>query len=208
MKLVFIHGWGFNSDFWNGVSKFLPGFKQERIDLGFLGEGSDIPETDEPSLLIGHSLGFLKGLSLSQNWKGWIAINSFPRFITDASKAGCVSLASLRDMRIRLQTDPLKTLHSFHAFIGSVPPEGTPNPLRLREGLDALGLLDAEQLKADTYRSLVLASHNDPLVPLATSEALAHKKDILWHPTGGHVLPLIDPSWCANAIQSFIEKHA
>ncbi len=206
MKLVFIHGWGFDARLWDGVSSLLADYEQQRLDMGFFGNPA-LDMDSEPAILIGHSLGFIHGLTARNDWHGWIAINSFPRFLTTPTHPGCVPAAALRDIRMRLTLAPEKTLEGFHDLLGSSMPPGKPHAARLREGLDTLRDSDIGETAANISPGLVIASRHDPLVPAATSEVLAKNKDIFWHEGGGHILPHTDPAFCANAIQQFVEEH-
>lgn len=210
MELVFVHGWGFDAHFWDPVCAWLSQFRQRRMDLGFYGNPSAAPPFDNEAILIGHSLGFVHGFTQKKDWGGWIAINSFPRFIYNTDQSGCVAAVELRGMKTFLALDSAKTLRGFYDRIGAEPPEGSPNVERLRSGLDELRDGDVESVFATLDApGLVLAARNDPLVPIATSEALgrmAKKGGIMWHETGGHILPLRDPVWCAEAIQGFVQN--
>lgn len=206
MKLIFIHGWGFDAHVWDSVTSLLADDNQQCLDMGFFGKPM-LDMDSEPAILIGHSLGFVHGLTLRNNWHGWIAINSFPRFLTTPTAPGCVPSSALRDMRMRLTVAPEKTLKGFHELLGSSMPSGTPDMEKLREGLDRLRDSEVGETAAQISPGLVLASRHDPLVPAGTSEALAHNKDILWHEGGGHILPQTDPAFCAHAIRCFMEEH-
>lgn len=166
-----------------------------------------LPQGERKGILIGHSLGFLYGLSLPIQWQSWIAINSFPRFITTPEEIGCVPPAALRDMRMRLSTNTEKTLVDFHSMIGAPSPKGAPNTDALRQGLDELRGFDCRDFAGYSLPGLVLASKNDPLVSVEASENLAKNKDILWHQTAGHILPHSDPHFCALAIRNFLDRH-
>ena len=56
MKLVFVHGWGFDARFWDPVARRLPGADVVRCDLGYFGEPS-WPLVEGPCLAITHSFG-------------------------------------------------------------------------------------------------------------------------------------------------------
>lgn len=205
MELVFIHGWGFDARFWDQVCALIPQFPQRRVDRGYFGLPSAAESFGENSILIGHSLGFLHGVAQKQDWGGWIAINAFTRFIPD-----CVPEARLREMKMGMAFASDLTLRTFYARIGAEAPSGSPDIARLRSGLDELQTCDITatlgQLDAP---GLVLAAHNDPLVPVVTSEALGklvRRGGGMWHETAGHILPLNDPAWCAKAITSFAES--
>lgn len=207
MKLVFIHGWGFDARFWNALALLLPQYQQERIELGFLSSRrtEKFPQ-DTPAILIGHSLGFIHGWQQRQDWSAWVAINSFPRFVQTETQPGCVPAAALREMRMKLVVQPEKTLQSFYKQNNAEAPQGTPDIERLREGLDELRDGDVRKiLETANIPGLVLAAFNDPLVPIAVSEELGRTAQrIAWHETGGHVLPQSDPGWCAEAIRGFL----
>ncbi len=83
------------------------------------------------------------------------------------------------------------------------------NQPRLRDGLDELRDGDATGTLSSLQASgLVLASRNDPLVPVAATEALASASSatLAWHETGGHILPLSDPEWCAEQIKNYVKN--
>jgi pimeloyl-[acyl-carrier protein] methyl ester esterase len=208
MQLVFIHGWGFDTSLWDALAPHLTEFNQRRVDLGFFGPSSDTIDKHEPAILVGHSLGFVYGMTRRHNWQGWIAINSFPRFVATTDKLGCVSEASLRRMKQNVLLDPVKTLSEFYVRLGATPPAmlATAAKDKLASGLDVLRDTDiGKELTASSVPGLVLASANDPLVPLATSQNMMGSHiETLIHPDGGHMLPQTASDWCAETIKSFI----
>ena len=56
MKLVFVHGWGFDARVWDAVIACLPGANIVSFDLGYFGE-RQWPVVEGPSLAITHSFG-------------------------------------------------------------------------------------------------------------------------------------------------------
>jgi pimeloyl-[acyl-carrier protein] methyl ester esterase len=209
MKLIFIHGWGFDTEFWDRLAPLLSEFEQQRIDLGFFGKKTDAIQADG-NILIGHSLGFVHGMRNSKNWAGWIAINSFPHFTNNDNKTGCVEPAVLRTMRQQLAKNPERTLTAFYELIGASQMVAASSDLdNLSAGLDELRDADiGDILQANTKPGIVLAAKNDPLVPTRTSEAMTVSNKMLqWHPTGGHILPQSGAAWCAKAIKNFIEAN-
>jgi len=209
MKLVFIHGWGLDAHLWDGVLALLPNVKTEIIERGFFGAARHTINSEEPAVLIGHSLGLIHGFNLRQNWISWVAVNSFPRFITTDHLPGCVAAGVVRDMRQRLSRDPHKTLTDFHQRIGATPPSGIPDIDELRSGLDELQSGDIADISAPKP-GLILASCYDPLVPAVASAALAqnHQQKIVWHESDSHVLPQSKADWCAHHIATFVQHHA
>lgn len=206
MKLIFIHGWAVDSSLWDGICALLPDFKCEFIDRGYFGKPTTT-NNNEPSILVGHSLGFVHGLQMRSNWRGWIAINSFPRFVKTDNLLGCTSAVELREIGVRLKKNTERTVRDFHSFILTTTPQGTIDAEALQAGLDELRDKDVGTMAAEISPGLVIASKNDPLVPIATSEVLAKDKDIVWHETSGHILPQSDPAFCAKAIREFMERY-
>ena len=51
--------------------------------------------------------------------------------------------------------------------------------------------------------TLALAARDDAVVPQAMSEAIWGSDTIRWSETGGHVLPLKRPQWCARHVFDF-----
>jgi pimeloyl-[acyl-carrier protein] methyl ester esterase len=128
--------------------------------------------------------------------------------VHEDGKPGCVTAAQLREIKFGLTFAPAMALQRFYGVIGAAAPDGSPDIGRLQAGLDELRDGDATAaLEILDAPGLVLASHNDPLVPVVASETLggmARKDGIIWHETGGHLLPLNDPAWCAEAIRGFM----
>jgi pimeloyl-[acyl-carrier protein] methyl ester esterase len=213
MRLAFIHGWGLAPPFWDLLAERLTDYPQVRIDLGFYGEASPniayFLAGNEPTVLVGHSLGFVHGLDLSYPWTGWIAINSFTRFIASSAGDGCVPSLVLREMRQRFAADPTETLGRFCAMIGVEYDRRPFDRERLLKGLDRLRDADVtEKLASLLAPGLVLASQHDPLVPVAATDVLGEfaSDGVAWNENGGHILPYKEPDWCAQKIASFLES--
>ncbi|GAA0529319.1 pimeloyl-[acyl-carrier protein] methyl ester esterase [Rhizomicrobium palustre] len=200
MRLVFVHGWGFDASFWDDLAGALPEFDAARVELGFLGREFSLPTFSPDDVLIGHSLGFLWGATQYQGWSRMIAINAFAEFSGEMG----VASASLRAMRTSLKRDPQKTLANFYASLNGpqVPREFQAE--RLAEGL--AWLQDWRLGEKPGVPSLVLSGAKDPLLPARATTHLAEMLDApaRLHETGGHLLPLSDPKWCAAAIRAFL----
>lgn len=209
MQIVFIHGWGFDKNFWNPLAVMLPEYDKQFVDLGFFGETQDLKKNSN-QILVGHSLGFIEGMNLNHDWAGWIAINSFSNFVINHSGIGCVAFTALRAIKKRLQHDTQNTLADFYRLIGadvSTSPS-TPDKDKLSLGLDHLRDAEITTALETKLPSMVLAASHDPIVPLATSQALAkHSMTVNMHANAGHILPQSDPLWCANHIRQFIGSN-
>lgn len=210
MRLVLLHGWGFDASFWDALAPLLAA-PSTTIDCEFFQANSCNYTPELNDILIGHSLGLLWGAQLSPHWRGWIAINSFAHFLHPET-GGCVAPAVLRALRLKLEKAPEAALADFYRLISAVAPPaaalGRLNLPRLREGLDFLR--DGNMSALQPAPGLVLAARHDPLVPASASQYLAAQAPtatLHWHETAGHLLPLQDPAWCASQINQWIGKH-
>jgi pimeloyl-[acyl-carrier protein] methyl ester esterase len=210
MELVFVHGWGFDAGFWDALCPHLAEFRQQRVDLGFFGPPAAEKPSEHPCVLIGHSLGFVHALRRRQHYTRWVAINSFARFVRDASPSNRKSRGQVRDLRRQLAANPEKTMRAFYHTLGVKPMIGPADVSRLTEGLNELLAADVtETLASLDVPGLILASRKDPLIPIAVSEGLEHSAKrgrILWHDTANHIIPQSDPGWCASAIRAFLKS--
>lgn len=207
MKLVFIHGWGFDARFWETLSPLLPHWEKQFVDLGFFGNATGIPDA-AGNILIGHSMGFAHGMNTRKDWAGWIAINSFSRFVAIEDKVGCVPMAALLALRKQMKVDPVNGLKKFYDSIGAEPPATTaaPDVESLCQSLDELRDISIDGTPAAQDKpGLVLGAQNDPLVPIETTMAMDFlHATIKMHASGGHVLPQSEPVWCATMIADFL----
>ena len=208
MRLVFIHGWAFDKNFWDALCAALPDVPAVRVELGFLGARQEMPDLTGDDILVGHSLGFLWGIAHFQGWKKWIAINGFARFAGTVDEGYCVQQSALRALKQNLLRDARMTLAMFRKNIGCGDKVLDLDETRLQEGLDWLQGVDiAHHLQQMKGRGLVLAGGKDPLVPLSAAEFLAASKpdtEKAVQQEAGHLLPLTHAAWCAEQIRNFV----
>lgn len=207
MKLVFIHGWAFDRHFWDPILPYFDGHDCHVADLGFFGQPQHFGSAHN-AILVGHSLGFVEGITQHAGWAAWVAINSFAHFLPTATNPGCVSPAALRVLRSKLENNPSAAMESFYAMIDAAArPNGTPDISQLRHGLDLLRDGNTSNLMNDVP-SLVLSGAQDQLVPAEASNTLArHSNRHERHAEGGHCLPLTHAEWCAGHIKAFV-RHS
>jgi pimeloyl-[acyl-carrier protein] methyl ester esterase len=206
MHFVFVHGWGFNAALWRDVVDNMPASEVALIDLGFIAGGPKA-STDWPNdaVAVGHSLGLLWLLHRTSEeggapFRGLVSIQGFDRFCPH------VPAARVNGMRRALRRDAAQMLDGFWRGCGAepyAPPEAL-NIGRLDEGLG--WLLDWDETGARSTLAcptLALAARDDAVVPPAMSEAIWAGGNIRWSETGGHVLPLKRPDWCADHVLDF-----
>jgi pimeloyl-[acyl-carrier protein] methyl ester esterase len=206
MHFVFVHGWGFNAGIWRDVIGNIGNAEVTLIDLGFISRGPEAAATwPSDAIAVGHSLGVLWLLHQAgeEGWppfRGLVSIQGFDRFCPP------IPASRVAAMRRGLRRDAYQTLEAFWRGCGAepfAPPEAL-NAARLDEGLG--WLLEWDETKARAALAcpiLALAARDDAVVPQAMSEAIWRSDNILWSATGGHVLPLKHPEWCANHVLDF-----
>lgn len=215
-KLVFIHGWSFNSAMWGPLISKLNGYECHTIDLGFIAGGKTTwPDVTEPAIYIGHSLGVLwllnewKKRDVSPKPEALISISGFTNFtkFTDPRV--------LAFMQRSLKKKPETQLNQFWQQAGveqSLQDElsrKTFDKQQLSQGLTWLATLDgAVQFKNLSCPKLILASKADQIVPEEGSAGQWPEETIIWHETAPHMLPLADPDWLAVKIEGFMENMA
>jgi pimeloyl-[acyl-carrier protein] methyl ester esterase len=205
MHFVLVHGWGFTPAIWRDVIGHMGKAEVTLIDLGFIAGGSQAAATwPSDAIAVGHSLGLLWLLHRAGEGKppfrGLVSIQGFDRFCPH------IPPSRVAGMRRGLRRDPGLTLEAFWRGCGTesfASPQAL-NVERLDEGLG--WLMDWDETKARAglaCLTLALAARDDAVVPQAMSEAIWGTDNIRWSETGGHVLPLKRPEWCANHVLDF-----
>jgi pimeloyl-ACP methyl ester carboxylesterase len=215
MRLVFMHGWGFDAGLWDRLRALLP-LPTICLEGGYFLQKTETryqPESDD--ILVGHSHGLHQGFRLRQDWQAWIAINSFTSFTLSQAQGGCGQRLALQSMRRAFAADPVGVLAKFYLRCG-VKADFVAQDLnlpQLQAGLEDLAISDlGEILSKMPSAGLVLATEQDPLAPLAAAEALTRNSNaprrLEVHNSASHCLPLTAPEWCAQQIQEFLLQDA
>jgi len=76
-KVIFVHGWGFDANYWNDVRNELSGIETHCVDMGFFGNSK--PITDE-AIYVTHSMGLAWTLQFAAP-KSLVVLNGFTRFV-------------------------------------------------------------------------------------------------------------------------------
>ena len=197
--ILFVHGWGYDASFWDPLRKAL-GVPSAALDLGYFG----LAETTMPdgvSLLVGHSLGFLRlARQVALKHVPLIGINAFPRFVEGDDYKPAIAPRALNRMRRRVVTDPRGVLADFWQRAGAPGPHTSPNAAALAQGLDHLAAWDERENLARRASSVrLIASVEDAIVPAAMTKMAFKNFTIEWLP-GGHALPQTHPAELAKLI--------
>lgn len=209
--LHFLHGWGFDADFWRPLAALLPEWSAVFDDRGYFGAPAT-PAAAGPCIVIAHSLGAMRAISAPRReCRGLVAINGFDRFTGSGERAG-VSPRIVDRMIARFDSDPAAVLTDFHRRIGSEDPAKPADIDRLRE--DLLTLRDGDCTAASASWPVPLLSlqgAQDPLLPSPMRDLVFAGAPLLERttsPSGGHLLPITEAPFCAQAIRTFAERTA
>jgi len=206
LTLLFLHGWGFDARFWDPLADLLSDFPQLRDDAGYFGRPVT-PAPDGPCVAVSHSFGTMRLLAAPPaQLRGLVAINGFDRF-TDAPAFPGIARRVVDRMVSAMAQEPETVLADFRIRCGDDRDFGIPDANRLQAALVDLRDRDLrESAAAMTVPVLSLQGAEDPILGMMLREsvfAAATRVMRRTHPHGGHLLPVQDPQWCAEAIRSF-----
>jgi pimeloyl-ACP methyl ester carboxylesterase len=209
-RITLVHGWGCDASLWRDVVPLLEGLDVEVADLGFFGRQALPAPCAAPRIAVGHSLGALWWLALTDlPWRTLVAINGFPRFTAAADFTAGVPPRVLERMRRRFAEAPAAVLAEFHAACAGSPtdlPAPPADAAPLAAGLGLLAAADGRAALAERAGDVwALATRDDAIVPPAMSAAafaaLAPGR-LQWLDAGGHLLPRSQPQACAALIRA------
>lgn len=208
MKLLFVHGWGFDASLWDALRARLPRHEALVWDRGYFGRPA-APACEEDHVAVAHSLGAMHVLAgETRRCRGLVAINGFDRFTTAPDVPG-VATRVVERMIARFADAPEAVLGEFRQRCGA----GTETaPLAAEPLAEDLRLLrDGDcRVEAASFPAPILSLQGarDPILPAAMRAqafASAHRIDRDEHPREGHLLPMTDPDYCARQIERFLD---
>lgn len=206
LTLLFCHGWGFDGTVWDALASALPEFAQVRDDVGYFGASAQ-PAPPPPCIAVTHSFGTMRLLDAPPpGLVGLVAIAGFDRFTATDGFPGSPRRVVDR-MISAVAQEPATVLTDFHALLGSLVPAGTPETERLQADLVTMRDGDLRpRAAAIAVPILSLQAARDPLLSLGVRETVfAAAPGVMrrTHPGAGHLLPVEEPEWCAEAIRAF-----
>ncbi|OEJ69418.1 alpha/beta fold hydrolase [Magnetovibrio blakemorei] len=213
LRIVFVHGWGFDASFWTPLKDALSGDVDSFcVDLGFFGHANlDIPADDRPTVAIGHSLGVAWLLRHSRlgPLSALVSINGFARFTKAADFPFGQDPRILRRMQVGFEKNPKTVYRDFMTLCGVSDPQAQGleiEPL----GASLADLMDIDEraaLAACDVPVLALAGDADALVSAPMSQQTFADHQLVMKAGGGHVLAHTDTQWCADHIDVFLKDH-
>lgn len=206
--LVFVHGWGFDSSFWQPVAERLPEFARVFVDFGFRTTPPHHPKVPG-AIVVGHSMGFAWALAnLPRPWAGAVAVNAFARFTRSPDFVSGVAPRMVERMLAKFADEPHAVTADFLARCGVPEPDVADiRPPALGEALFWLAACDERTaMRTLDCPMMALAGTRDAIVPEAMSrEAFADVPMVLAE-GADHMLPVSHPDWVASQIRLFAAK--
>lgn len=182
-----------------------------------------IPRGIGPVIHVGWSLGGLRALREVQQGQRpvthLILISATARFCGDGAQWPGLPQANLRALQRQWSRDPEQALAGFHRLCAGpeVPDEvirrRTADSLamdraELEDGLRALAEWDLRAgLAACRIPVLLLHGMQDAVIPVAAPEQMLEQlplAKLARHMQAGHDLPLADPQWVGEQVESFL----
>lgn len=209
MKLIFMHGWSFDSGFWTPLHEALGQPEAVFLECGYTGKPVSLTLPDTPYLAITHSAGTLTCLARHDPLcRGLVAFNGFARFSQSKDYPQGIPPRILARMKSRLTRDPVGVITQFRQQFDPFIPCETPHTATLLAGLDSLIDSDGRSAALERWPEVIcISGRNDPLVSPAMTEA-SFPHATRYERDGGHLLPLTDPAGCAAFVASTLEQAA
>lgn len=209
MKLLLVHGWGFNASLWAPMIARLPAREVLVFDRGYFHRAAD-PVPDADYVAVAHSLGAMRVLAgYLRGCRGLVAINGFDRFAAAPDVPG-VPPRVLDRMIARFAEAPEAVLAEFRQRCGLAAKAGPIAPEPLAEDLRLLRDGDCRKAAAEFAAPILsVQGARDPILPQemrAQVFASARRIERSEHLEHGHLLPLSDPDYCARQIMSFLDR--
>lgn len=203
--LVFVHGWGFDSAFWQPVAERLPEFARVFVDFGFRANQPHHPKVPG-AIVVGHSMGFAWALAnMPRPWAGAVAVNAFPRFTRSPDFVSGVAPRMIERMVAKFAEDPAHVTADFLGRCGVEHPDVSDiRPAALGEALGWLAECDQRAaMRALDCPVLALAGTRDAIVPEAMSREAFAEVPMVLAEGADHLLPRSHPDWVASQIRLF-----
>lgn len=209
MRLVYVHGWGLDADFWTPLRQRLSIMDDFAVDLGFTQPPRlRIPYADQPYVAVGHSLGLLWLLTQTDHhpWQAVISINGFSRFTNDAGFPNGWPGRVVTRMIAALDNDPEAVYRDFMVRAGGKNPKTDSLKVpALKSGLEQLMECDGRAVLSGIEAPvLALAGGTDAIVSEAMTKDCFQPDHIHMKPDGDHLLPVTATDWCANEMENFL----
>jgi pimeloyl-[acyl-carrier protein] methyl ester esterase len=164
---IFCHGFGFDSSFWQPLIPWFSGQELVFWDLGYFADES-LPIIDTESfdyIGIGHSLGFMKLLSLKIPFQALIGLNGFINFLGFETTLRQQRTREWISLKKHFQRNPIATLTQFYQRVGVTVDLHTKSKINHEKLMQDFVFLATTEKLGLNYPILLLSSAEDSIVP-------------------------------------------
>ncbi|MCU7805482.1 MAG: hypothetical protein KZQ96_20015 [Candidatus Thiodiazotropha sp. (ex Lucinoma borealis)] len=216
VRVLLAHGWCFDISIWDDVIPLLKTNTCEAVDFGyFCSPHLPIISGETPLIGVGHSLGYIWLLKQRiYQIDAIINISSVPCFTDSRCGYTVIHQPGVKKAYEQLSNSPALFVKWFWRKCGASREmlENIPNCIdknALLSGLqDIAGCSVENATKQKNIPVKVIGAKNDRVVNAMTMTRFFKNNplvDISINESGGHLLPLLQPKWCASKINEQIE---
>lgn len=202
MKLIYWHGWGYDSTFFAPLRKILSSWQTICADEGYFGAPIFPSVSTEIAIGIGHSQGFSRLIQLHPNLTGYVSLNGFTQFMQSQNFVNGIPKPVIGAMIQQFQRKPDDVLGTFYDRAGLNPSlsSNRNNPLLLQN----LAALRSLKIGLPNKPILAIAGEADQIAPIALQQDCFTNLHIVKN--ANHCLIQTHAQECAHLIAHFIKR--
>lgn len=212
--LIFCHGFGLSTSYWDKLLPYFQDFKLMNLNLGYFAQPfarlEFTKDESSPIFAIGHSLGWAKLEKLGFEFQASVGLQAFRHFLGFQPELKQKRLMELEQLQTMLARNPKSCLRYFYQRCGLSALWS--NPISINSNLlsQDLNQLASEWQISRQHPKLILGSEQDPIV---TAELIIDNFDKQDHvdyillPQGQHDLGFNHPEIVAPIIRDFFNAH-
>lgn len=209
-KIVFRHGLGFVSEFWQPILPFFANHNCVIVEEHYFNQGTSKfirPDDCDFEVGIGHSLGFWKLCQTLPNAKYLIGINAFTDFLGSSHQLRSSRTVEYEAFKSNLQKFPEGTLKKFYKRCGVNFNAVDFSDINRQNLLTDLTLLTQQVKIDDRKKILMIYAEDDPIVPTSIVEDNFLGTNVKMHclSKGKHGLGFLHPKTVSEVILDFIK---
>ena len=209
-NIVFSHGFGFASDFWQSMLPYFNDYNCIMTEAHYFSKDQSKQgsiDYNDISIGIGHSLGFLKLCQLLPNAKYLIGINPFIDFLGKSHRLRSSRMTEYEIFKKSMQQFPKKTLKQFHRRCGVTSNQIDLDNMNGEKLMSDLTLLTKPVDLNLKKKILVIHAKDDLVVPNQVTEDNFSNSQVTLHAfeKGKHGLGMTYPKAVSEVILDFIQ---
>lgn len=210
---LFCHGFGFDKTFWRNLAPYFKDKKVSMLNLGYFGQKQHIDVApNEEIIAIGHSLGFIKLLSLYPRINYLVGLNGFRNFLGFNEVLYNKRWKELSLLKNGFIKNPEISLKNFYKNCGAIKliKELDFEQMQLNYFIEDLAILKNKFEINTVCKTLIIGAQNDIIVPpalLKDNFSNSPNSKIVILPKGEHMLGFTQSKTIFEEIMNFINAN-